>query len=424
MKVDYKREFVAGLTTFLTMSYIVLINPAILATDGTGLSFQGVMTATVLLSFICTLMMGLYAKLPYAVAPGMGINAFFTYSLILGQNIPWPVALGMVFWSGVIFLILSVTPVREAIVRSMPTNIRHATAVGIGIFLTFIGLRNAEIVRDHPITLVTFGIFKLETLFVVIGLVVIAFLARRKSAFAFLAGIGVVTLLSWLSGRVSVPESLVSMPEFSSVFFKADLINSLSLGALPAIMSIMFTDLFDSISTFMGLSQVSGLVDEKGDPKNVREALIVDSFATGLAGLFGTSSGTAYIESAAGIEAGGRTGWTAIFAALFFLPCFFIGPMVQMVPAAATAPVLIVVGFLMFSPIQQINFKKIEEALPAFLTLILIPLTFSITEGLLWGLISHVVLYAIAGRSREIPKTLYAVALICVGLLYLQRHQV
>jgi adenine/guanine/hypoxanthine permease len=417
--VNFKREFIAGLTSFLTMSYIVVVNPAILSTEGTGMAFSGVMTATVLLCIVCTLMMGLYAKLPFAVAPGMGINAFFTYSLILGQKIPWPTALGMVFWSGILFLILSVLPIRRAIVKAMPVGIRHGAAVGIGLFLTFIGLKNGGIIRENPATFVTFSRMGLNTFFFAVGLILIAVLHRKKNPLAFLAGIGIVTLLAGIFGVIRVPENFVSFPDFGSVFFKLDFVGSLKLAFLPAILSIMFTDLFDSISTFVGLSQAAGLMDKTGEPKNVREGLIVDAFATSLAGLFGSSSGTAYIESAAGIEAGGRSGWTAVFTALLFVPCLFIGPVVQMVPAVATAPVLIVVGFLMFRTVKDIGFGKIEETLPAFLTMILIPLTFSITVGLIWGLISYVVLFILVGRAREISATLYGVAAVCVGLLFL-----
>lgn len=422
MSEDLKREFIGGLTTFLTMSYIVIVNPSILATPGTGMSFQGVMTATVLLCFICTLLMGVYAKLPFAVAPGMGINAFFTYSLILGQKIPWPVALGMVFWSGMIFLLLSVTPVRKSIVTAIPTNIRHAASVGIGLFLTFIGLKNAGIIQAHSVTLVTIGNLNLEVAFVVLGLIVIGVMMRKNNPLALLSGIALVTGLYLLSGKVKIPETLISAPDFESVFLKLDFLGALKLSFLPPILSIMFTDLFDSLSTFMGLSHAAGLLDEKGEPKNVKQALVVDAVATTLAGLVGTSAGTAYIESAAGIEAGGRTGKSAIFTALLFLPCLFLGPLVQMVPMQATAPVLIVVGYLMFKSVNQISFSKLEEALPAFLTMVLIPLTFSITQGLIWGLISYVVLHVFAGRKREIPLGLYGIAVVCIGLLFIQIH--
>lgn len=417
-----KQEFIAGVTTFLTMSYIVVVNPAILATQGTGMAFSGVMTATVVLSFLATLFMGLYAKLPYAVAPGMGINAFFTYSIVLGQGVPWQTALGMVVWSGVIFLILSILPVREAILKSMPVSIRHAAAVGIGLFLTFIGLKNGGVVTSNPATFVTFSPVGIDHGLIAIGLVVSGYLLKKKSPFALLASILIITALSVFFGKVSLPEQVFSKPDFTSVLFKQDLVNSFKLALLPAILSLMFTDLFDSISTFMGLSHASGLIEKNGEPKNVKQGLIVDALATFFAGFLGTSSGTAYIESAAGIKAGGKTGLTAVFAAICFLPFLFVGPLAQMVPGVATAPVLIIVGFLMFQQVKEISLNNIEDALPAFLTLILIPLTFSITQGLLWGLISHVILYIIVGRARELSKGLYFVAALCLVLLFVQQH--
>jgi len=411
------RETVAGVTTFFTMAYIIFVNPSILSTPGTGMSFEGVLTATVILSFSMTLLMGLYAKLPFAVAPGMGINAFFTYSLILGQQIPFSTALGMVFWAGVIFIFLSVTPVRVQIAKAIPHNLRIASAAGIGIFLSFIGLKNMGLVVSDPNTFVKIGTLSETTFISFSGLLLSFFLLRKKSPFAFLAGIGFVTLCSLLRGSVNLPSSLFKAPDFSSVFMKLNLLEPLKLSFLPAIISILFTDLFDSISTFIGVSVASNLKDEKGAPKNLKEGLIVDAFATTAAGLLGTSSGTAYIESSAGIEMGGRTGWTSVVTALCFLPCLFLSPIAALVPSYATAPVLILVGGLMFRSVKELCFDKLEEVIPAFFAIILIPLTFSITQGILWGFTSHVVMFALAGRSQEIPKTLWGIAILSLLLV-------
>lgn len=419
-KSALRTEAIAGLTTFLTMSYIVVVNPAILSTPGTGMSFSGVLTATVLLSFLMTLLMGLYAKLPFAVAPGMGINAFFTFQLILGRQVPWPVALGAVFWAGVVFLAISVTPLRETIARSIPHNLRAAAAVGIGVFLTFIGLKNAGIVTADPVTLVKLGTLGPSALIALGGLVIMAWFVDRKNPLAFLIGIAAATAVGWMLGLVQVPEHLTSAPDFQSVLGKLDVWGALQLSLLPAILSIFFTDLFDSISTFVGVSQATGLVDKQGNPKNLREGLLVDAVATLSAGVLGTSSGTAYIESSAGIEAGGRTGMTAVFAALCFLPCLFLAPLAGMVPGFATAPVLILVGVLMFRTISALDLQRLEDAIPAFLTVILIPLTFSITQGILWGFISHVLLYFLKGRRREVSPMMVGLALISVGLLVLE----
>lgn len=415
-----RTEAVAGVTTFFTMAYIVVVNPSILATQGTGMAFSGVMTATVLLSFFMTLLMGLYAKLPFAVAPGMGINAFFTYSVILGQGVPWQQALGIVFWAGVLFTVISVTPLRVMIAEAIPPGLRTAAAAGIGIFLTFIGLKNAGFIVADPVTFVKLGSLDGKVLLSLLGLGVMTELLRRKNPFAFLAGIAFVTLAAWGLGWIKAPESFLSRPDFGSVLFRLDIWGALKVALIPAMVSILFTDLFDSISTFVGVSQAAGLLDKNGQPLRLREGLIVDALATLGAGVAGTSSGTAYIESAAGIEVGGRSGLTSVFTALCFLPCLFLAPLAAMVPAYATAPVLVLVGGLMFRSVSRMNLELLEDALPAFFTIVLIPLTFSITQGLLWGFISQVGLYVLAGRRREVPPALYVLAALSAGLLILE----
>ena len=415
-----RTEAIAGITTFFTMAYIVVVNPTILSTPGTGMAFSGVLTATVLICFSMTLLMGLYAKLPFAVAPGMGINAFFTFTIILQEKVWWQVALGIIFWAGVLFLLISVTPVRETIAKAIPPELRIGTAAGIGIFLTFIGLKNAGLITSDPVTFVRLGTLGVETVLAILGVLLTILLMTRGSSLAFLAGIFFVTIAGWALGLLKAPPSFFSAPDFHTVFLKADIWGALKLSLLPAIVAILFTDLFDSISTFIGVAHAANLLDENGNPRNLKQGLIVDSFATLGAGLAGTSSGTAYIESIAGIDSGGRTGWTSVFTALCFLPCLFIAPLAGMVPAYATAPVLLLVGASMFKSVGAIDFRKIEEGLPAFLTIILIPLTFSITQGILWGFISHVGLYLVVGRRREIHPVMFVLALIAIGLLVLE----
>ncbi len=421
-KPDLKTEAIAGITTFFTMAYIVVVNPQILSADGkTGMAFTGVLTATMLVCFTMTLLMGLYAKLPFAVAPGMGINAFFTYTIILGKGVPWPTVLGIIFWAGVFFLLISVTPVRELIAKAIPKEIRIAAAAGIGIFLTFIGLRNAGSIVSDPVTFVRLGALGKPALLTIVGVAVSVFLISRKNPFAFLAAIVMVTIIAWSLGLVGTPARPFSLPDFKSVFLKLDVLGALKLSLLPSIIAVLFTDLFDSISTFIGVAHAADLLDEHGHPRNLREGLIVDSLATLGAGLAGSSSGTAYIESIAGISMGGRTGLTSVFTALCFLPCFFIAPLAGTVPPHATAAVLILVGAAMFQSVGQIKFSKIEEGVPAFLTLTLIPLTFSITQGILWGFISHIGLYLMVGRRRDIHPVMYVLAVISIGLLLLER---
>ena len=414
------REITAGITTFLTMSYIVLVNPSILSTPGTGMPFSGALTATVLVCFTMTLLMGLYAKLPFGVAPGMGLNAFFAYTLVINGGVPWPVALGIIFWAGVIFLLVSATPLRERIALAIPDTIRAATAGGIGLLLTFIGLQNAGFVAANPATMVGVGPIDHRVVLTLAGLLVMVWLSRRNNPFAYLAGIALVTAGGWIGGWVAAPTAWLSAPDFSSVFLKLDIWGALKLALVPAMITVMLTDLFDSLSTFIGVAQAAGLVDDKGEPRNLRQGLIVDSFATLGAGLFGSSSGTAFVESIAGIRMGGRTGLTAVVTAFCFLPCLFIAPLAAAIPPYATSGVLILAGVSMFQAITRVPFDRLEVAVPAFATLILIPLTFSITQGILWGFILHAALHAVVGRGRAVTGGAWGLAAVSVALLVIE----
>jgi adenine/guanine/hypoxanthine permease len=402
------------------MSYIVIVNPSILAGSGTGMPFAGVLSATVLVACTMTLMMGLYARLPFAVAPGMGLNAFFAYTIVLQDKVPWQTALGIVFWAGILFLLISATPLRERIATAIPANLRLATAAGIGLLLTFIGLRNAGLIEPDATTIVRLGAIDYRSALLLIGLVTAVVLMRRRSPLAFLASIFGVTLIAWALGYTKPPAQIVSLPDLSSVALKLDIVGALRLSLLPAMVSILFTDLFDSLSTFIGVATAAGLTEQDGRPLNLRRGLIVDAFATLVAGLAGTSSGTAYVESIAGIRMGGRTGLASIVTALCFLPCFFVSPLAASVPTYATAPVLVLVGVAMFQMVARINFAAIEDALPSFATLVLIPLTFSITQGILCGFILHALLYACVGRAREVPVALWLLAALSAVLLFLR----
>jgi AGZA family xanthine/uracil permease-like MFS transporter len=414
------REVVAGLTTFLTMSYIVVVNPGILSTPGTGIPFSGALTATVLVCFTMTLLMGLYAKLPFGVAPGMGLNAFFTYTIIINGGVPWPVALGIVFWAGVLFLVVSATRLRERTAMAIPASLRSATAAGIGLLLTFIGLQSAGFVAPNPATMVGVGPLDHRALLTLVGLLICVRLQRNHNPFAYLASIFVVTACAWAGGWVTAPASWFSAPDFSSVFFKLDVWGALKWSLAPAIVTVLMTDLFDSLSTFIGVAQAGNLLDEHGEPRNLREGLLVDAVATLGAGLFGSSSGTAFVESIAGIRMGGRTGLTAIVTACCFLPCLLIGPIAAAIPPYATASVLILVGVSMFQSVTRISFDRLEVAVPAFATLILIPLTFSITQGILWGFILHAALHALVGRGRDVSAPAWALAAVSVALLVIE----
>jgi len=412
-------DVVGGVTTFFTMAYIVVVNPGILATPGTGMPFSGAITATVLIASSMTLLMGLYARLPFAVAPGMGLNAFFAFTIIIQGKVPWQTALGMVFWAGVLFLVVSATSLREHIALAIPAPLRSAAAAGIGLLLTFIGLRSAGLIVGDPSTLVRMGTLDHRAAFLLLGILVAVALMRRNNPLAFLAAIFSVTGLAWKKEYAKQPDVLVSAPDFSSAFLALDIRGALRLALFPAIIAILFTDLFDSLSTFIGVASASGLTDPDGRPINLRRGLIVDAIATLGSGLAGTSPGTAYVESIAGIRMGARTGRASVVTALCFVPCFFLGPLAAAVPGYATAAVLILVGVSMFQSVSTIDFSSIEDALPAFVTVVLIPLTLSITQGLLWGFLLHALLYGVAGRWREVSLTLWLLAALSAGLLLL-----
>ncbi len=400
------------------MAYIVIVNPAILSATGTGIPFSGAATATVLVAASMTLLMGLYARLPFAVAPGMGINAFVAFTVILGDGVPWRTAFGMVFWAGVLFLLISLTPLREQMARAIPPALRLGAAAGIGLLLTLLGLRAAGLVAPDAVTLVKPGVLDHRAVFLLAGLGIAAALMRRNNPFAFLAAIFGVTAVAWGLGYAAPPERLVSAPDFSSVFLQLDISGALAPALLPSVIAILFTDLFDSISTFMGVAAASGLTDERGEPRRLREGLIVDAWATLGAGLAGTSSGTAFVESVAGVRMGARTGLASVVTGLCFVPCLFIAPLAAAVPGYATAPVLVLVGVAMFQMVGRIGFDRVEDSLPAFLTLALIPLTLSITQGLLWGFVSHALLYVVTGRAREVHPAMWVLATVSVALLW------
>jgi len=414
-------DVIGGVTTFFTMSYIVVVNPSILSTPGTGMPFTGAMTATVLIAFSMTLLMGLYARLPFAVAPGMGLNAFFAFTIVLQQHVPWQTALGMVFWAGVLFLLVSATPLRETIAMSIPPSLRLAAAAGIGLLLTLIGFRNAGLIEADAATLLRLGMLDHRAAFLLAGVLVAVMLQRRNNPLAYLTSIVLVTAGAWILGYAMPPDRIVSAPDFSSAFLKLDIAGALRLALLPAIVSILFTDLFDSLSTFIGVASASGLTERDGRPLNLKRGLMVDAFATLGAGLAGTSSGTAYVESIAGIRMGARTGRASVVTALCFVPCFFIGPLAAAVPGYATAAVLILVGLSMFQSVTKLDFASLEDSLPAFVTIVLIPLTLSITQGILWGFLLHALLYTVVGRAKEVGWVLWALAVLSAGLLLIAR---
>jgi len=411
-------EILAGVSSFLATAYIIIVNPAILSQA--GMPFSAVLTATVLVSFFSSLMMGLYARNPILVAPGMGLNAFFTFTAVLTMKISYQIALGAVFWSGIVFLLLSAFNIRTYIVQAIPKTLRYAIASGIGLFISMIGLANAKFVVSNPATIIGIGKLDASVLTFIVGLSISAVLLVKNVKGSILIGIVVTTLLAWPIGRwwggsnpiVNVTQ-LVSMPDFS-LLFQLDILHSLQWSMVPIVFAFVFTDMFDSLSTFVGLSEAAGLVDENGEPRNIKKSLMVDAFSTTIAGLLGSSPGTAYIESAVGIEQGGRTGLTAITGAILFLPFLFLSPLVSAVPAIATAPALVLVGVFMMKPIIKINWIQLEEAIPAFIAMVFIPLTYSITQGIIWGFLSWTLLQVAAGKTKQISVALWIIDIFAI----------
>jgi AGZA family xanthine/uracil permease-like MFS transporter len=416
-------EIVAGASSFMATAYIIVVNPSVLSQA--GMPFAAVLTATVLVSFFSSLMMGLYARNPILVAPGMGLNAFFTFSVVMGMHVAWPVALGAVFWAGVIFLLLSVFNIRTHIVKAIPLPLRYAITAGIGLFIALIGFVNAGFIVHHPATVIGVGKLNPSLVIFLFGLLITAALIIRQVKGAVLLGMLATTLAAFTLGRWwGGPDPIVhwnglfSAPDFS-LLLSLDLTHSLQWALAPVVFAFVFTGMFDGLSTFVALSEAAHLTDAYGEPRNIKRSLITDATSTLLAGLFGSSPGTAYIESAVGIEAGGRTGLTAITGALLFLPFLFLSPLLTAIPAIATAPALVLVGAYMIRPVTKIRWQQMDEAIPAFLAMVLIPFTYSITQGIIWGFLSWTVLKVSHGKMKEVPVALWiidAFALVALTL--------
>jgi AGZA family xanthine/uracil permease-like MFS transporter len=413
-----RREFLGGLTTFITMAYIVVVNPQILGQA--GMPIEGVVFATSVSAAAATLVMGLYANYPIALAPGMSLNAYFTYVVCLGMHVPWRTGLGVIFFSGVFFLILTVTRVREQIVNGIPECLKYSTAGGIGMFIAFVGLRNAKLVVANPATFVGLGSFaNREAQLACIGLAIMLVLMTRKINGAILIGILATTVLGIPRGMASWPSAIFSWPHPASTWLQLDLRGALHLGLLEIIFVFLFVDLFDNVGTLVGVCEQGGFVKDGKIPR-VGRALVSDAVGTIFGALTGTSTVTSYIESAAGVAAGARTGLSNIFVAGLFLLAAFCAPLTAAIPGYATAPALILVGALMTESIARVEWKEFTEAIPAFVTLVATPLTFSIATGLSLGLISYTLVKVAAGKFREVSAVIWILtALFILRYVYL-----
>lgn len=406
-----KTEIIAGITTFMTMAYILAVNPFILG--NAGMDRDGVFTATALSSFIAIVIMAFYANLPIALAPGMGLNAFFAYTVVIQMGYSWEMALTAVFIEGILFILMSFFKVREAVIDSIPLSLKNAISVGIGLYIALIGLSNAGIIVKNEATLVSLGhMTDPQVILALAGIILTGILLVFKFRGALVMGIVITAMLGIPFGITQLPEhGLISLPPSPApVFFKFDFSRVFTTDMLVVIFTFLFVDIFDTVGTLVGVCSKAGLLDSRGGVPRARQALFADAVGTTAGAILGTSTVTSYIESAAGVSAGGRTGLTSLVVGLLFLAALFFSPIFLMIPSAATAPALVLVGLFMISPIQKINLEDYSESLPVFLTIVIMPLAYSISEGIAFGMLSFVFIKFFTGKWKEISVIMYILA--------------
>ncbi|QSX08959.1 NCS2 family permease [Alkalibacter rhizosphaerae] len=420
-----RTEVMAGITTFMTMAYILIVNPSILS--ATGMDFNALITATALAAAIGTFVMALYANYPFALAPGMGLNAYFAFVVVGQMGYSWQLALTAIFAEGIIFILLSFFNVREALFNAIPQTLKKAVSVGIGLFITFIGLQNSGIIVNDDATLLALGNIKeITTVLTLFGVILTVLLLVKKVRGAILWGIlatyvlGVICQLTGLyivnpdMGMFSlIPSGIVSTPpSLAPIFFKFEFSQVLSINFVMVIFTFLFVDLFDTLGTLIGVSTKAGFLNEKGELPKVKQALMADAIATTAGAVLGTSTTTTYVESASGVADGGRTGLTAMTTGILFLLALIFSPVISVIPSFATAPALIIVGLFMIEHVVDIDFTDYSEALPAFLTIIMMPLAYSISDGLAFGGVSYVLIKLLSGKKKDIHPVMYFVALL------------
>jgi len=410
---DLKTEVIAGFTTFLTMAYIIFVNPAILAEA--GMDKSALIVVTCLVTAVATIAVGLLVNVPIAMAPGMGLNAFFAYTLVITKKISWETALGVVFLSGLFFLVLTLLGLRRKIVEAIPKSLVAAISVGIGLFITFIGLQNIGIIVDHPATLVTSAHMTPTIMIGLSGLAVMIVLEMKRVPGALLIGIAFATVLAMIFGEVEMPKKIMQFDvSISPTLFRLDILGALKWGMFSSVFTLMFIDMFDSVGTLLAVSPMAEMVDEKGKIEKLDRMLVVDAGATMLGAVCGTSTTTSYIESAAGIEQGGRTGLTSVVTGALFLLAVLFVPLVSIVPGYATAGALVMVGLFMMKQIRQIDFSDMEHGLPAFFIMVMIALSYSISTGLAFGFIAYTLIQVLSGKMLKIKPAMWVITILSV----------
>jgi AGZA family xanthine/uracil permease-like MFS transporter len=414
-ETNVKTEMLAGLTTFMTMAYILAVNPGMLSEA--GMDIGAVFTATALASFIGTMVMAFHANLPFALAPGMGLNAFFVYTVVFQMGYSWQFALTAVLLEGIIFILLTIFNIREAIINSIPENVKKAISVGIGLFIAFIGFTNAGIIiQGQGVPLMLGDLTAPNAIVAIAGLLLMAVLLSKNVKGALFFGIVGATILAIPLGVTSVPtlDSFTGVPSLKPIMFQFRFDQIFTVDMVIVLFTFLFVDMFDTVGTLIGVSEKAGMITEDGKIPNVKQALMADAVGTTCGAMLGTSTVTTYVESAAGVAEGGRTGLTAFTTGILFFLALFFAPLFLMVPGAATAPALIIVGLFMMSPIKKIDFTDYTEAVPAFLTIIIMPLAYAISEGIIFGILSYVLLKIFSGRQDEVPKLSYLLALLFI----------
>ncbi|MEB2302189.1 NCS2 family permease [Lysinibacillus xylanilyticus] len=408
---NYRREIIGGITTFLAMAYILAVNPGIL--ENAGMDKGAVFVATALAAAVGSLIMGIFAKFPISLAPGMGLNAFFAFTVVGAYGIPWQTGLTGVFFSGVIFIILSLTGIRETVINAIPVQLKYAVSAGIGLFITFVGLQGAGIIVDSPATLVTLGTFSGATLLAVFGIVLSIILIIKLRSIGIFLGMVITAIVGMITGVIDPPAAVVSaIPSVDSTFMVAldpifhDFDSLLNVKFLVVVLTFLFVDFFDTAGTLMAVATQAGLVKDNKLPRASR-ALMADALATTIGSLFGTSTTTAYVESTSGVAAGARSGFSAVVTAILFLIALFFSPLLAVVTPAVTAPALVIVGVLMVSSLRLIDWDKFEIAVPAFFTVIMMPLGYSIATGIAIGFVFYPITMLLAGRKKEIHPMMY-----------------
>lgn len=411
-KTNVKTEIMAGITTFMTMSYILAVNPQILG--DAGMDKGAVFTATIIASIIAILIMALYANLPFALAPGMGLNSFFTYTVVMTMGKSWEFALAAVFIEGIIFVFLTFFNVREAIFNAIPRSLKTAVSVGIGLFIALIGLLNSTVIVKNDVGLGLGNLVSKESFIFFIGLLIMAVLTARKTKGALLIGIVISTIIALFTGVSKLPEGGIIQlpPSLSPIAFKLDFSSMFSLEMFSVVFAFLFVDLFDTIGTLTGVATKAKMLDENGQLPNAGRALFADSIGTTLGALLGTSTVTTFVESATGVAEGGRTGLTALSTGFCFFLSIFFYPLITIIPAQATAAALVMVGLFMIDSIVDINFGDFTESFPAFMTIIMMPFAYSIAEGIAFGMISYASVKLLTGKGKEVSPLVYVLALV------------